>query len=259
MREDPSVIDRAEELLRSPSSRKHFLAGAAIAAATAGVAPKIALASAIRGEPLRKMPESTAHILNIAITAEAAAVTVLYNVHRAVNAGTFKTSGISLDAGTLVKVVRAILRQEQDHYSFLAGAGAKPAQTKFDAPAAVFKDARSALSFLETADEIFTAAYMTATREFAQGGHDKLAQYTYQIGGTEAEHRALARFGQGKVPNNRSFERNLFPRVSGAVSVLGELGVLKPVVSYPGAAAVDRILATSGDHDETAGIIQRTP
>ena len=100
---------------------------------------------------------------------------------------------------------------------------------------------------------------MTATREFAQGGHHKLAQYTYQIGGTEAEHRALARFGQGKLPNNRSFERNIFPRVSGAVTVLNQLGVLKQVVPYPGAAAVDRILSTSGDHDKTAGIIQRSP
>jgi hypothetical protein len=205
------------------------------------------------------MPESATEILNIAATAEAAAVTVLYNVHKAVNENRFNTAGIALDAGSLIKVVRALLRQEQDHYAFLVGAGAKPLQTRFDAPADVFRGAKSALSFLETADTIFTAAYMTANREFAHGGHAKLAQYTYQIGATEAEHRALARFGLGKLPNNRSFEQNLFKRVSGAVTLLNQLGVLKQVVPYPGAAAVDQILGSSFNRDRTAGVIQRTP
>src|SRR3954465_15980682 len=108
-----------EEILASPRSRRHFLMGAAVAAATAGVAPGIASASAIKGSPLKKMPESATQILNIAVTAEAAAVTVLYNVHRAVNQNKLNTAGISLDTKTLVKVVRALLRQEQDHYAFL--------------------------------------------------------------------------------------------------------------------------------------------
>ncbi|GAC1467781.1 MAG: hypothetical protein PVSMB1_16720 [Gemmatimonadaceae bacterium] len=260
MSENIVTSNVAEDMLASRSSRRHFLTGAAAAAATLGLAPGLASAAGLdRAASGTKMAESPTDILNIAATAEAAAVTALYHVHQAVNGGRLNTAGIAIPVPTLVKIVRGILRQEQDHYAFLTGAGAKPLLTSFTFPAGIFTSAKTALTFLETADEIFTAAYMAANREFATGGMTTLAQYSFQIGATEAAHRSLARAGLGRLPNNRSFERPLFKRVQGAANLLGQLGVLKPNLQYPGAAAVDRILATSFDHDKTAGVIRRSP
>ena len=250
----------ARDLMESPKSRAHFLKGAAVAAAGLGIAPSIAKAAVLDGKSLAMMPESAQSILNIAATAEAAAVTALYHLHVAVNAGKVNTAGIAVPVPTLVHIVRGILRQEQDHYAFLTGAGAKPLATSFTFPSVILGDALQALRFLETADEIFAAAYLAANREFAQGGLAKLAQYSFQIGATEEAHRSLARAAQGKLPNNRSYVRNLFPhRVSGAVRVFSQLGVLKPGLEYPGAMKVDAILRNTVDRDVTAGITLRKP
>jgi len=260
MSDESTQAALAEDVLQSPSSRRHFLKGAAAVAAGLGIAPAAAHAAALQGRSLAMMPETKQQILNIAVTAEAAAVTALYNLHVAVNHGKVDLMGIAIPAGTLVKIVRGILRQEQDHYSFLFGAGARPLVTSFSFPPAILTSALQALAFLETADEIFAAAYLAANREFAMGGLVTLAQYAYQIGGTEESHRELARAAQGKLPNNRSYVRNLFPhRVSGAVKVFTQLGVLKPGLRYPGPAAVDAILRFTGDRDVTAGVTLRHP
>lgn len=254
-----------DEILQSPASRSHFLKGAAVAAVSLGMAPSIAAASTLHGGGtghgggVSMMGETPQTILNIAATAEAAAVTALYNVHVAAVQGKLDVSGVAIPAATLIAIVRAILRQEQDHYAFITGAGGKPLLTSFSFPAEIFRKATSSLAFLEVADTIFVGAYMAANREFAAAGMGTLAQYTYQIGGTEAEHRALARAGQGKLPNNKSYETNLFTKVADAATVLGKAGVLKPGLNYPGAAAVDRILSTTVSKDVNAGVIQRRP
>lgn len=260
MSDETTLQSITHDVLESPKSRRHFLTGAAAAAVSFGLAPSLAAAASIDHSELRaSMPETPKSILDIAATAEAAAVTALYHVHLAVNQNRLNTAGIAIPVPFLIKIVRGILRQEQDHYAFITGAGGKPLMTSFTFPPAIFQSALQAVRFLETADSIFTAAYMAANREFARGGMNMLAQYTYQIGATEAEHRALARAAQGVLPNNRSFERNLFSHVSGAARVLGELGILKPNLAYPGAGAVDQILRSSVDHDVTAGVIQRHP
>lgn len=260
MAEEQAVSPLVEDILQSPKSRRHFLKGAAVAAASVGLAPAAVSAAGLDRKVRAGMPESATQILDIAATAEAAAVTALYHVHVAVNHNRLNTSGVAIPVPFLVRIVRGILRQEQDHYAFLTGAGAKPALTSFSFPPEIFRSATAALRFLVTADTIFAAAYMAATREFAEGGMATLARYAYQIGGTECEHRALARAALGKLPNDRSFERDLFPnRVGGAVHVLSQLGILKPGLAYPGAHAVDQILRNSGDHDVTAGVLYRSP
>lgn len=257
-------LPMVEEIMSSARSRVHFLKGAAVAAASLGLAaPTVALAG---GSPNGGMPagglmtESTQTILNIAATAEALAVTAFYNVHVQVNRGMFSTAGVAIPVATLVSVVRAILREEQDHYSFLLGAGAKPLLTSFTFPPDILTSATAALNFVEQAETIFVAAYMAANREFASAGMAQLAQYAYQIGGTECEHRTLARAALGEMPpNNKSFETNLYGKVGDAAAALQKLGLLKPGTPYPGAAAVDRILATTATKDVTAGVIQRHP
>lgn len=252
----------AEDVLSSPSSRSRFLRGAAVAAASLGVAPVAASAATLGAVRNTRagMYENTKMIVDIAATAEALAVTAFYNVHLQVNAGKFDVKGIAIPVNTLVSVVRAILREEQDHYAFLIGAGAKPLLTSFTFPPAILTNAVAALNFVVQAESIFVAAYMAANREFAHHGLDQLAQYTYQIGGTEAEHRTVARAALGKMPaNNKSFESNLYMSVQDAANELTKLGLLKPGVAYPGAMAVDHLLATTVTKDVTAGVIQRRP
>jgi hypothetical protein len=257
---DDTQRSLVEGILDSSPSRKHFLTGAAVAAA-AGLLPGVTLASGLKGgRGKRRMEESPATILNLAATAEAAAVTALYNVHVAVGHGKLNTSGIAVPVNTLVSVVRAALREEQDHLAFLMGAGAKPLYTSFTFPGAIFTRATETLTFFEAAETVFIAAYMAANREFAYAGHNHLAQYAYQIGGVEAEHRALMRAGLGQAPpNNKSFETNLFKKVADAAAELGKLGVFKPGMTYPGAVAVDTILSTTVTKDVTAGVVQRRP
>ncbi|MGI8968036.1 MAG: hypothetical protein ACR2GA_02890 [Chloroflexota bacterium] len=251
-----------EDLMSSPRSRAQFLIGAGALATTLGLAPEVVSAQHLRGGGVGHamgMGESPQTILNIAATAEAAAVTALYHVHVAVLQGKVDTSGVAVPVATLVAIVRAILREEQDHYAFITGAGGKPLLTSFSFPPAIFRSALASLAFLEAADTIFTAAYMAANREFAAAGAATLAQYTYQIGGTECEHRALARAGQGKLPNNKSYETNLYQNVAGAAYSLKALGILKPNMPYPGARAVDHILGTTVSKNVSAGVIQRHP
>ena len=255
------------DVLSSERSRGHFLKGAAIAAAGLGLAaPSIAHAGGGGGTGGGGMPtggmmtESAQTILNIAATAEVAAVTAYYNVHLAVVRGTLNTSGVALPVATLVSVVRAFLREEQDHYAFLVGAGGRPLYTSFTFPAGTLTSAVAALRLSETAETAFVAAYMAANREFASAGMAQLAQFTYQIGAVEAEHRALVRAALGELPPaNKSYETNLFTTVGGAAAALAALGLFKPGVPYPGAAAVDNLLATTVTKDVTAGVVQRRP
>lgn len=264
---ESSVSDQTHEslvaqILESSRSRKHFLTGAAVAAA-AGLVPGAGMAAGLGGKAgrsVRRQAETTASIFNIAATAEAAAITALYNVHVAVGKGTLNTAGIAVPVNMLVSIVRAALREEQDHLAFLMGAGAKPLYTSFTFPGAIFSRATDSLAFFEAAETIFIAAYMAANREFAYAGHNNLAQYAYQIGAVEAEHRALMRAGLGQMPpNNKSFETSMFKRVSGAAAELNKLGIFKPDMEYPGAAAVDTILRTTVTKDVTAGVTQRKP
>ncbi|MGH2448724.1 MAG: ferritin-like domain-containing protein, partial [Chloroflexota bacterium] len=256
----------AEDLLAPPRSRAQLLKGAPVAAAGLGLVPAITSAASPRGgKPAggitgRTIKEPVAEILNIAATAEALAVTAFYHVHVAVNEGKFNTGGIAIPVGTLVNVVRAILREEQDHLSFLMGAGGYPLQTKFTVPTDVLRSAVPALKFVEAAETIFVGAYMAANREFAWAGENALAQYSYQIGSVEAEHRTLSRVGLGQMPpNNKSFETNLFGKVADAAAELEKLGLLKPKYAYPGARAVNHILSTSFSENSTAGVTQRHP
>ena len=257
--EQPTI---AKEELTASSSRAHFLRGAAVAAAGLGLAPTIASAASLGSVPGARemMSESVKTILDIAATAEALAVTAFYNVHVQVLKGKFNTHGLAIPNHVLVAVVRAILREEQDHYAFLVGAGGEPLYTSFSFPPDILTDGVAALQFVAKAETIFVAAYMAANREFANAGMATLAQYAYQIGGTEAEHRALARTALGDLPpNNKSFETNLYTHVKDAATELTKLGLFKQGVAYPGALAVDRILRTTVSKDVTAGVIQRKP
>jgi hypothetical protein len=156
-------------------------------------------------------------IVTDAVTAEALAVTFLSGVIE--NA---KKIGIP---NSLVPVLKAANAAEYDHYKTLRSLGAKPATTKFWAPDAFFKDSKSVFETIEYAETQFVNAYLIGITAFAKAGKDSLARYAGEILGTEAEHRALARFALGKLPNNVGFEVYKIHKISGIVKALEAAGI----------------------------------
>lgn len=156
-------------------------------------------------------------IVTDAVTAEALAVTFLTGVIANAHA-------IGIDS-SLVPVLKAANAAEYDHYKALRGLGAKPLTKKFWAPDAFFKDSQSVFSTIEYAETLFVNAYLIGITAFARAGKASLARYAGEILGTEAEHRALARFALGKLPNNLGFERYDIHNIGGIVAALEKAGI----------------------------------
>ncbi len=192
--------------------------------------------------------ETVQQIINIAATAEAFAVTAL--------------GGALANAATGVLALTALQRQtftaaraeEQAHYAYLTGAGARPLTTTFTVPnAKIVTDVPTFLLTVIELEEAFIAAYLAAAQEFALLGQPRLAQLTLQIGSVEAEHRAGARFFAVEAgllsgtPNDVAFEKALFTSVSEAADALKSLGFIGgrgAQITYPGPGAID----TTGVH-----------
>jgi hypothetical protein len=156
-------------------------------------------------------------IITAAVTAEALAVTYLTGLVE--NASKI---GIPSD---LVPVLKAANAAEYDHYKALRSLGAKPLTTKFWAPNSFFASSNNAFATIEYAETQFVNAYLIAITAFAKAGKDSLARYAGEILGTEAEHRALARFAQGKLPNDVGFEEYKTHTIGGIVKALEAAGV----------------------------------
>jgi hypothetical protein len=152
-------------------------------------------------------------LVNTAITAEALAVTYL--------------SGLlqnHLIPKQFVKVIEAANQAEYDHFKALQSLGAKPLTTKFWAPNSFFEKDR-VFATIETAEGLFVNAYLIAMTEFAKAGKSDEARYAGEILGTEAEHLALARFAQGKLPNDVAFMGYDIHSIDGIVKALGSVGI----------------------------------
>ncbi len=163
------------------------------------------------------------NILNIAITAEELAVVFYSNVIR--NADNL---GLS-NAGFLD--IEATLIEEQIHQIFLAKQGAKALTNKFSFPFGrdTFRNFNHFITVQQQMEALFVAAYIAAGKEFAMLGRPDLVQIAAQIGGVEAEHRAVGRAIGGMRPaNNRAFETLLVNAVADAPAVLKKGGFLNP-------------------------------
>jgi Ferritin-like domain len=162
-------------------------------------------------------------ILNIAITAEELAVVFYSNVIKNANHLGFSNAGF-LD-------IEAALIEEQIHQTFLAKQGAKALTNKFSFPfgADTFKNFNHFITVQQQMEALFVAAYLAAGKEFAMLGRPDLVQIAAQIGGVEAEHRAIGRaIGGMKPANNRAFETLLVNAVADAPAVLTKGGFLNP-------------------------------
>lgn len=175
---------------------------------------------------LAQTNESVADIINIASTAEALAVTLT----GAVIAGAAKYDNGKGLSSMLVTSIKGIQAEEQAHYQYLTGAGAKPLTLTFTIPqslAAITTDSAALLKFVVAAETIFIGAYIAAGQEFAELGQPALSQVALQIGAVECEHRVLANFGTGAMPpNNLAFEQALYHNIHEAAAAVQELGLL---------------------------------
>lgn len=227
--------------LTSRSSRRSLLKGTIVGAtglaATAGVAGVAFVAAEKTNVQVgahaaaaddshnynRNNVDSIQTILNVAITAETLAVTfykqVLNNADR-------------LGLGnTARKDLQAALVEEAIHRAFLAKQGAKPLTTRFSFPFGwdTFHRFDKFIRTQQLLEAHFVAAYLAAVKEFAMLNRPDLALVASQIGGVEAEHRAIGRAIGGMTPaNNRVFETALLNKVSDAVTALKKNGFLNP-------------------------------
>ena len=156
-------------------------------------------------------------IVKDAVTAEALAVTFLTGVIE-------NASKIGIP-DNLVPVLKAANAAEFDHLKALRSLGGKPLTTKFWAPNAFFASANDVFATIEYAETQFVNAYLIAITAFAKAGKTSYARYAGEILGTEAEHRALARFAQNKLPNNLGFELYKIRTIGGIVKALETAGV----------------------------------
>ena len=210
----PEDVGRLEQVIGDTSTprttRGAMLGGAAaLVAAAATVAPTNAWASSDA--------DSVKTVIDTAITAEALAVTYLSAVIE-------QARGTKVEP--FVDVLKAANQAEYDHYKVLKGLGAKPLTLRFWAPNDFF-GAKLANVFptIEVAETLFVNAYLIGTTVFAKAGKPDLARYACEICGVEAQHRALARYAQGKLPDNRAFEDASISTIGGIVSALEGAGV----------------------------------
>jgi len=131
--------------------------------------------------------------------------------------------GIATNAS---RFLRAAQCEDEAHYHFLTAAGAKPDES-FSIAEDVFDDRESYLSALFVVKEIAVGATMAAARQFAARGELGLVEIAYQIGTTEAQHLALARFFRGdQIANDRAFAKWRFTTSAESRSALTDAGYL---------------------------------
>jgi hypothetical protein len=219
-------------------SRRRFLQG------SAGLGGGLAMASFAGAFGMGKAEAAHANddpqtILNLAATAEALAVTFYYS---AITGAQFSVSAED------VEYLKAAMDAEQYHYEFLTGAGGKALTNQFYVPATVLSDPNVFIKTGLAAETAFVAAYLAATRTFADAGQGKLAATTAQHAASEAVHLSLVREIAGYLPNDLAVPAAIYYNVSDAVPTLapflkGGSGFIGPVMM----PSADKVKAAMGD------------
>lgn len=181
-------------------------------------------------------------ILNIADTAETFACVHYYTALQ--NADTL---GLTEQEQNWL---RAFLDAELKHKQFLEANGASPLATEFFVPENLFTDRALFVQTTNTAENWFIAAYMAATRRFAELGNPLLAATTAQVAGVESEHQALIRLMGGLQPSFQTLKDPLFYNVSEVVPLFqpfleGGDGFTGPA-AFPGEQAIADVVADMG-------------
>lgn len=229
------IKDKAQLTTPRSSSRRSMLKGAVIG--TSGIAGVAGVVGAgiyfteqkngdVHASGLDysgSSPDSVQTIINIAVTAETLAVVFYTEVIAHANILGFSAAG-------LADIVAAQVEEEL-HREFLVKQGAQAVTTTFSFPhgANTFRNFDLFIRTQQWLEALFIAAYILAGKEFAMLGHPDLVQVAAQIGGVEAEHRAIGRAIGGLRPaNNLVFESVFINKVSDAANVLKNNGFLSP-------------------------------
>lgn len=149
---------------------------------------------------------------------------------------TFVTEAVRRAPGTpseqFLPVLKSANTAEYDHFVGLQKIGAEPLTTRIWIPEALFGDGGVGLfQSIEMDEDIEISAYLVGVTSFARAGDTFGARLCAEALGTEAVHRALARFAQAtltnkpEVPNNRGFESLLYRSGTDALGALEALGV----------------------------------
>lgn len=187
--------------------------------------------------------ESVQKIMNIAATAEAFAVTALGEALQNAALGRLALNAEHQQA------LRAARAEEQAHYLFLTGAGARPLTTTFTVPdPKIVTDVPAFLKTLIILEEVFIAAYLAAAQEFARLRKPNLVQVALAIASVEAGHRVAVRFFAIEagvltgLPNDVAFQKSKFASVGEAAVALQKLGFIGgggARITYPGPGSID--------------------
>lgn len=219
-------------------SRRRFIQGSAGVGggvALAGFASAFGISSAFASHDTK---DDVQTIANLAATAETLAVTFYY---AAITGAQF-----DIDPDD-VEYLKLAMDAEQYHLDILGTLGGKSLTQQFYVPANVLTDADTFIKTGLAAETAFVAAYLAATRRFAELGQGKLAATTAQHAASEAVHLSLIRDIAGLAPNDLALNAAIYYNVSDAVPTLapflkGGTGFIGPV-SYPTKAQFDAALA----------------
>jgi hypothetical protein len=190
--------------------------------------------------------ESVQQIIDIAITAEALAVTLLGGAITGAQAGHYDKPF----PNEVVSILQAARAEEQVHHDYLLQAGAQSLTDTFTIPDPTLLSSYDTLfSTIVKLETAFVAAYMAAATRFAELDQTELVKVAYQIAGTEAEHRVLANYALGDRPaNDLGFYPALFETVGDAAQTLQDLGFIggdgQPI-AYPGPGTIDMRMVTN--------------
>lgn len=236
-----------DRILNARISRRSLFKSAGVAGA--GLAMGSALSFGSNNALLRQAgvmrtvaqsDETIQQIIDVAVTAEAMAVTLIGGAVDSAMMGGYNQE----IPGIVVDILQAARAEEQFHYEYLVEAGAVPLTTTFTIPdTALLSDYTTLFSTVVALDTAFVGAYMAAARRFAELGQPELVKVAYQIAGVEAEHRVLANYALGTRPaNDFAFYPSMFNHVSEAAQALIDLGFIGgtgPQVMYPGPGTID--------------------
>lgn len=218
-------------------SRRNFLkGGAAVAGASMISFPQLFGMSRVFAQDGGDEAQT---ILNLAATAETFACVHYYT---AINSA--EALGLSADE---VMWLKNFLDSELKHKQFLESNGAVPVATEFYTPTDLFTNRQLFVETTNTAENWFVAAYLAATRRFAELGEPLLAATAAQVSGVEAEHQALIRLMGGMQPSFQVLKEPLFWNTSEVVPLFtpfleGGDGFVGPT-AFPG---VEEITALVG-------------
>lgn len=184
--------------------------------------------------------ESVQDVINVAITAEALAVSLLGGAVSAARSGGYGENFPEY----LIDILNASRAEEQFHYDYLEAAGAVPLTTTFTIPDPALLTSRTTLfETLVQLETAFVAAYMAGGKRFAELGQTELVKISMQTTLVEAEHRVLANYALGNRPaNDFGFYPALFDTLGDAAQALQDLGFIGgdgAQVMYPGPGAIE--------------------